>query len=356
MEVLTRFVAMFLTMVSASAAYLFVLNRLLIQMRGKRLKSFMIRSGGLLTLACSGVLGWRIGRSRWVLLPAAVFVVTLVGEARRLTVRRRHQGSAPVAEHGPVVDLRRPATTTDLVVRRYEVPVEGWSGPALRVAHISDFHLNSHLPMSYFREAMQRVADTGPDLVLITGDFVTYAEYIPLMADVLPRAKGRLGSFGVIGNHDRWADPAAVRAMARSSGVQMLGSRPVKVPLQDGHTVVLSGFEHPWGDGEWQQPQRGGDELHLILTHTPDNIYTLQDRGFDAIFAGHYHGGQMRAPWLGPLVVPSKYGRRYDRGHFVFGRTHLFVTSGVGSAEPPLRIWCPPDVLVVDFLPSERTR
>ncbi len=162
MERLARFFAMLLTMVSASAGYLFVLNRLLIQMRGKRLKSFMIRSGGLLTLAVSGALGWRIGRSRWLLLPAAGFLVASAGEVRRLAERRRRRGSPPVAEHGPALDLRRPATTTDLVVRRYEVPVAGWSGPALRVAHVSDFHLNSHLPMSYFQEAMQRVAETRP--------------------------------------------------------------------------------------------------------------------------------------------------------------------------------------------------
>jgi predicted MPP superfamily phosphohydrolase len=122
--------------------------------------------------------------------------------------------------------------------------------------------------------------------------------------------------------------------------------------LEDHHSVVVSGYEHPWGDAAWQAPPRNGNDLHLVLTHTPDNIYDLRDRGIDAIFAGHYHGGQMRVPVLGPLVVPSKYGRRYDRGHFVFGKTHLFVTSGVGSAEPPVRVWCPPDVLIVDFLPG----
>jgi predicted MPP superfamily phosphohydrolase len=352
MNAILRFTGMILTMVSASAGYLYVLNRLLIQMRGKRLKSFMIRAGGILTLASSGLLGWRIGRSRWILLPLAGLIVTLFGEARRLVIRSLHRGSEPVAEHGPAVELARPATTTDLIMRHYEVPVEGWSGPALRVAHVSDFHLNSHLPMSYFQEAMRRVAGVQPDLVVFTGDFVTYSKYIPLMAEVLPLATGRLGSYGVIGNHDHWANVAAVRATARSSGVQMLDGEPVRLPLENGHFVVLSGFEHPWGDGLWQPPERNGHELQIVLTHTPDNIYTLQDHGFDAVFAGHYHGGQIRVPGFGPLVVPSKYGRRYDRGHFVFGRTHLFVTSGVGSADPPLRIWCPPDMLVVDFLPG----
>ncbi len=351
-NLLLRLTGMFVTMVAASAGYLYVLNRLLIQMRGKRLKSFMIRAGGLLTLGISGVAGWRMGRSRWLLLPAAGFVVAAAGEARRLVVRARRRGSPPVAEDGPRLSLRRPATTTDLILRHYEVPLETWAGPRVRVAHVSDFHLNSHLPLSYFREAMERVAATNPDLVLFTGDFVTYPQYIPLMAEVLPLAPGKLGAFGVIGNHDRWANAADVRATARSANVQMLDGEPVCLRLEGGRQIVISGFEHPWGEGRWQPPAGSADELRLVLTHTPDNIYALHEHGFDAVFAGHYHGGQIRVPGLGPLVVPSKYGRRYDRGHFVFGRTHLFVTSGVGSAEPPLRIWCPPDVLVVDFLPG----
>jgi hypothetical protein len=86
-----------------------------------------------------------------------------------------------------------------------------------------------------------------------------------------------------------------------------------------------------------------------MLTHTPDNLYALCDLGYAAIFAGHYHGGQIRLPGLGALVVPSRYGRRFDRGHFVMNGTHLFVTTGVGSAEPPVRLWCQPDVLIVDI-------
>ena len=98
----------------------------------------------------------------------------------------------------------------------------------------------------------------------------------------------------------------------------------------------------------WQAPRLAPDQLALMLTHTPDNVYRLSRLGFAAIFAGHYHGGQIRIPGLGSLVVPSKYGRRFDHGHFVVNNTHLFVTAGVGSAEPPLRLWCQPDVFIVD--------
>jgi uncharacterized protein len=88
----------------------------------------------------------------------------------------------------------------------------------------------------------------------------------------------------------------------------------------------------------------------LMLSHTPDNVYDLGDLGADAVFAGHTHGGQIRLPGLGALIVPSRYGRRFDRGHFVVDDTHLFVSAGIGADAPALRLWCPPEIVVVDFV------
>ena len=344
--------SMLIWIVAGAASYLFVLNRLLIQLRDKRHKSFLVRAGGLLSVGFSAVLGALANRTHWRMLPVGAVVLAFLGEMRRLVLRTKHRGAPPIAEEGPRIRLSKPRTTTDLVLRQYEVRVPNWRGPAVRVAHVSDFHLNSHLPLSYFQEAMRRVAATQPDLLFFTGDFVTYAEFIPLLCEVLPVARGRLGSFGVLGNHDTWADAAAVQAAARAAGVCMLGNGSVRIPLNDSASILLAGDEHPWGDGVWRQPERMPGELAFLLTHTPDNIHRPRGTTFDAVFAGHYHGGQMRVPGIGALVVPSKYGRQYDGSHFVFDRTHLFVTAGVGSAEPPVRIWCPPDVLLVDFLPD----
>lgn len=348
--------SMLVWMVAGAASYLFFLNRLLIQLRDKRHKGLLIRVGGLLSVGISGVLGLLTGGTRWMILPASAVLVAIVGEVRRLTLRARLRGAPPVAEEGPSVRLNRPQTTTDLVLRQYEVHVPNWRGPVVRVAHVSDFHLNSHLPLGYFQEAMRRAAATQPDLLFFTGDFVTYAEFIPLLSEVLPMARGSLGSFGVLGNHDAWADATAVREAAEAAGVCMLGNESLRIPLSNGTSILLAGDEHPWGDGVWRHPNREPGELALMLTHTPDNIHRGQALTFDAVFAGHYHGGQIRLPGLGALVVPSKYGRQYDGGHFVFDRTHLFVTAGVGSAEPPVRIWCPPDILLVDFLPDGDAR
>lgn len=67
------------------------------------------------------------------------------------------------------------------------------------------------------------------------------------------------------------------------------------------------------------------------------------------MFAGHYHGGQLRLLGIGALVIPSLFGRRFDFGHFKVNRTDLFVSSGVGVDRPSLRLFCSPEILVVDL-------
>jgi hypothetical protein len=117
----------------------------------------------------------------------------------------------------------------------------------------------------------------------------------------------------------------------------------------DGHVLIICGYEKPWSAGRWQPPVIPPGELGLMMTHTPDNAYRLSGLGYAAIFAGHYHAGQVRFPWFGPIIVPSRYGRRFDHGHFIINGTHLFVTAGVGSAVPPRRIYCQPDIFIIDI-------
>jgi hypothetical protein len=67
------------------------------------------------------------------------------------------------------------------------------------------------------------------------------------------------------------------------------------------------------------------------------------------VFAGHLHAGQIRLPYFGPVIVPSNYGRQFAQGHFLVRKTHLFVSAGVGAAAPPLRVWCQPEIIVVNI-------
>jgi predicted MPP superfamily phosphohydrolase len=344
-----------LSLFAGACAYLFFLNRYLIEIKDRRRK-FPIVAGGLLAAGLGSALFGRLSAGTlWMVLPVLVLAATLVGEVRRLVIRRRCQGEPPVVQESGGTSWRRPLTTTDLAIVHYQIACPDWRGPGLKIAHVSDFHANHHLPLAYYESAMRRVAATQPDLIFLTGDFVSKREFVPMLPRFLSLARGRLGTIAVLGNHDYWANGSEVADAVRSAGVTCLGSGCLHLPIEGRageatpRTALLRicGCEEPWATGEWQPPEAGA--LTLVLTHTPDNIYKVCGPGVAAVFAGHYHAGQIRVPGLGSLVVPSAYGRLFDHGHFVVNGTHLFVTAGVGAAVPPLRVYCQPDIFIVEL-------
>jgi hypothetical protein len=303
-------------------------------------------------------------------VPFLVLAVVVAGEVHRRILRRRYKGAPPV-EDGPAsghpasghgasghpaperpyaVDLLDPVTTLDLRRVRYRVSVPSWMGERLVVAHLSDLHLNDALPDAYFDRVIEQVNAVSPDLIAVTGDFVSDLAYTPRISRFLSRLQGRLGVFAVLGNHDYWADAATIGAAVVGGGVDLLHNGCRRMPLQDGSALALCGYEAPWGSRTLPSPHAAEGDLTLVLTHTPDTIYRLRSVGAAAVFAGHNHAGQIRVPGFGPLIVPSIYGRRFDHGHFVVDGTHLFVTAGVGASDPALRLYCPPDIFVVEFI------
>jgi hypothetical protein len=247
------------------------------------------------------------------------------------------------------VSLTQPFTTTELQVAHYEVDCPYLKGRGFTIAHLSDLHVTGDLPRDYYVAVMERVNQAQPDLVFITGDFVTKLEFVSLVPGILEVVTSRLGVFAILGNHDYWADASRVANAVRSAGVVLLHNGCQRVHVSDCDDVLICGCEDPWGETRWQAPIIAAGDVVLVLTHTADNIYRLSRAGVTAAFAGHYHAGQFKIPLLGSVVIPSKYGRRFDHGHFVVDGTHLFVTSGIGAAMPSFRVYCQPDIFVVRF-------
>jgi len=333
---------------AGACLYLVLLNRFLLQLKDRGHKRLNIYGTFVVVLLGTAAAGYLTGLSAWIAWPLVVLLVIGSGEIRRLTLRRRYRGTPPVerANHG--ISLGRPDTTTDLAMLHYEISVPAWTGGCLRIAHISDLHVADHLPLEYYRGALRRASEARPDVIFFSGDFVTQVKYAPLLAEILPAARAPLGVLAVLGNHDHWAGAGEVLAALRSAGVVVLGNGCLRLAAGGGD-VLVAGCESPWGVDHWHAPAVRPHELALALTHTPDNVYRLSQAGMSAVFAGHYHGGQIRLPVLGPLVVPSRYGRRFDHGHFIVEGTNLFVSAGVGAMSPPYSIYCQPDILIVNI-------
>ncbi len=336
---------------AGTGLFFYFINRFVLTQRDYPIKAPLLLLAFALLYGGGLWWGWRVGfaPSFWGAL--VLLAVMMVSEGRRLSLRRRMAGTPPVWQENVAEHLRKPFTTTTLALRHYEIRLPAWRGPRLRIAHVTDFHVNGMLPDAHYRLVMERVQQAEPDLIFYTGDFLSdetsYAERLPVL---LGAVRGKLGSFAVLGNHDYWSDPARVTAVLKQAGVQTL-ENGFQALEAGGARFMLWGCEDPWGPTRWSAPPPA-DGLVLALSHTGDNIYRLARAGAHAVFSGHYHAGQWRLPGVGPLLVPSRFGRRFDHGHFVVQGAHLFVSAGIGITRIPFRIYCRPDVLIVDIFPA----
>ena len=307
---------------------------------------------GLGTVSVVGVSFWaarRFRRSLLRFLPLVLLAAVAAREWQRLELRRHYRAEIPPGRpaDAPILGLTHPVTTTDLVVRHHALTSDRLSVERLRLVLLTDLHVNRALPRAYYEHVLAVVAGQHADLILLTGDYVSKPENIELMAQLFSRHwPARYGAFAVLGNHDFWSDPARVRTALRAGGVSLVGGRCERLPGDIGR-VAVCGTEKPWGPDLSTPLDRS--LLNVALSHTPDNVYRLAQQGASIVLSGHTHGGQIRLPGLGSLVVPSRYGRLFDEGHFRVAGADLFVSAGVGAEDPALRLYCRPEILVIDI-------
>ena len=220
--------------------FVMLLNRVLILMKDGPDKTRSIVLHFIALTLGPAVVGYVAGWSWWAALPISVLSLVATGEIRRWIIRRRCRAAPPV-EVTPGRAGLRVVTTTSLSVRRYELTIEKWSGPAFRIAHFSDLHINDRMDAVYFAKAMEQVNETRPDLVFMTGDFVTRLEFAARLPETLGSVRGRLGVFAVLGNHDHWAGGAEVGRAVEGAGVELLGNGCRRVKIKGDRSVLVCG-------------------------------------------------------------------------------------------------------------------
>jgi predicted MPP superfamily phosphohydrolase len=244
-----------------------------------------------------------------------------------------------------------------LVINRQELRLPSWPAElsGMRVALLSDLHVGSpHWTLERLRELVQKVNAEQPDLILLGGDYqingVSFGNYIEMapIAEELGQLRAPLGVFSVLGNHDWWNDASKVRAALEARGITVLDDEVRRLDFH-GQSLCLLGVRD-----ETQRLRSARMELELALPgmplialmHEPDLFADFDPRA-TLTLAGHTHGGQVDLPFLGRLVVPSRYGARYAAGHIVEQGRHLFVTSGVGTSIIPVRFRVPPEIALL---------
>jgi predicted MPP superfamily phosphohydrolase len=216
-----------------------------------------------------------------------------------------------------------------------------------RMALVSDLHHGPAVPTRWLERVADRVAELAPDLVVLGGDFVSHARSdVGGLERVLTRFRARDGAVAVLGNHDHWVDPDLVASVVERAGVALLLNRH-RLVRRAGAVLAVGGVDDFAHGAVRPDEAFAGVASHIprvLVSHNPDLIeYVPAGLRVDVMLSGHTHNGQARLPLLGPLTVPSQFGRKYLHGLKRVGEIWLYVSAGVGSAWVP-RWRNPPEV------------
>jgi hypothetical protein len=250
----------------------------------------------------------------------------------------------------------------EMPLRRLPTSFDGFT-----IAQLSDFHYEEHFSAVPIRKAVETVNALRPDLIALTGDFVTVPVFenraslnkavmtAEPCAELLGRLRAPLGTFAVLGNHDGETGAARVTGALRNNHIPVLRNRSIALERGDdriwlaGIDDVLRGFPD-LGTAIEKVPT---NEAIILLAHEPDFADEASLRPIDLQLSGHSHGGQIwipgiGAPWLPPL------SRKYPRGLYRIGDLTLYTNIGIGTIRAPIRINCPPEITLITLRAGKR--
>jgi predicted MPP superfamily phosphohydrolase len=229
------------------------------------------------------------------------------------------------------------------------------------IAHLSDFHYHPVFTAKPIADAVDLVNKLNPDILVLTGDFVTVpyfgsnrktietiASQAEPCAELLSQLRPKRGVYAVLGNHDQSSQPALVTQILQNRGMRVL--RNEAVPLDKrGNRMWIAGVDDVL-EGTADLPQALRDvprnETTILLAHEPDFADYVAEYNVSLQLSGHSHGGQIRLPFVGPPYLPV-LARKYPWGLRRIGGLYLYTNCGLGTIEVPIRWNCPPEVTFI---------
>ncbi len=256
---------------------------------------------------------------------------------------------------------------------RKRIPLSVNLRKPLRILHLSDFHASSVVPFSLIEHAIDVGLSYSPDVVCVTGDFITskmpksrrYQRILRRLSDAAP-------TLACLGNHDGgdWAkrrggyrDTTKVEKLLSRSGIKCLMNESTGLKIGE-NILHLVGLNDWWGGkmqasaafaqkekimkNSRQAAEEEAAEITVVLSHNPDTKKFIAGSDWDLLLCGHTHGGQIRIPLVGAPFAPVE-DKRFVEGLHYWHERWLHISRGVGNVHG-IRVNCRPEINVLDLV------
>ena len=266
--------------------------------------------------------------------------------ARRLLKRR---GLITLALNGREPEFPPPGfspdpeiTETDIWLRRLPPAYDG-----LRIVHLTDIHHSLFTPLEDVERAVHLANLLRPDLVALTGDYITLSpSYIWPAARALGKLRARLGVFAVLGNHDFQVDAEEITRALRAQRIRVLRNAHFALRVGLAALWMVGVDDLWWGADDLPAALRAvpGRDPKILLCHNPLGVREAAAHDIDLVLSGHTHGGQVRLPVVGSVYGRSRLGTRFVEGWNRLDGTQIYVSRGIGKVLLPIRLGCPSEI------------
>lgn len=232
-------------------------------------------------------------------------------------------------------------------VRSLDITVTKEAGKrkTLNIVMASDIHLSSIIGRSRIDHLVEKINSLSPDVVLLPGDILD-GDLNPVidqnLGESLRRIKAPLGVYAVTGNHEFYGGIERACEYITEHGVKML--RDTMVFLDSSFYIVGREDREVRKRKTLSELMENADKKFpvILMDHQPFHLEEAEANGIDLQLSGHTHHGQM---WPNNYITDMVY--ELDYGYLVKGSTHIYVSSGVGTWGPPIRIAADPEIVNV---------
>ncbi len=246
----------------------------------------------------------------------------------------------------------------NIVVREETIDIDDYNGDPYKFIIASDLHVGQFLntaKLPLFVNKVNNVEDA--EYLLLLGDNVNQASTFLSNLDYLSKIEKKV--IFIYGNHDYLnASPPVKLVEGLTEKIEdleftILDNKTAEIETNDS-TLTIAGIKDLWSYEEDYSilDDVNKDDTVIFLSHNPDAVQDLDSSDYedkvDLVLSGHTHGGEVRLPFIGPIgPIPTEIPRKYDKGYFNYNGIPLYITSGVGSTGTRIRLFNPPEIVVI---------
>ncbi|WP_440999616.1 metallophosphoesterase [Fodinibius sp. SL11] len=248
--------------------------------------------------------------------------------------------------------------TTQVEAKQITIPVENLpeSLEGFTIVHITDIQGDEYTGRTEIQNYIRKVNNQKPDLVIFTGDLISYGtDFIKMAAQEFGKTTSTYGTFAIVGDHDYWAGTPHVEKALTKENIPLLQDENHTIPIDSSNNITITGITEVYSKKsnpttvDSLTKNSANSVLKIFASHQVNDqlIAKAQQQSYNLMLAGHTHGGQIHVPFMGMNFSASQQETKYIQGLYQENHLPINVNNGLGFTLAPIRYGAPPNISVI---------